>query len=241
MQSEQQTHVNSRAARLERLRTPAVRVAPSILSADFCRLGEQIDQVRSAGAELLHLDVMDGHFVPNISIGVPVVASVRQRTDMFLDVHVMISDPLNFAEPFAEAGADLITFHIETCTEPMRVVERLRALQVGVGVALNPGTPAEAVEPVLEAVDLVLAMTVWPGFGGQAFIEPVLEKVRLLRERLRPDQRLEVDGGIGAGTISAVAEAGADTFVAGSAVFGAPDPGAEVSRLTHLARAAYRG
>lgn len=240
MESKQQAHVERRRQRLEGLAAPGVRMAPSILSADFFRLGEQIRQVESAGAQVLHLDVMDGHFVPNLSIGVPVVESVRQHTDLLLDVHLMISDPLFYAEPFAKAGADIITFHIEATPEPMKVIDRLRELGVGVGVSLNPGTPGDALRPVLAALDMVLVMTVWPGFGGQKFIEPMLEKVSLLARYLKPHQRLEVDGGIHNQTIARVAKAGADVFVAGSAVFDAEDPAGEVKRLQQLAHEAGR-
>jgi ribulose-phosphate 3-epimerase len=240
MHSTNQSSSEARSRRLERLRKPGVRIAPSILSANFARLGEQIGQVEKAGAEVLHLDIMDGHFVPNLSIGVPVVQSVRKCTDLFLDVHLMITDPLFYAEPFAKAGADLITFHTEVTPEPMRVIERLRELGVGVAVSLNPGTSADAVLGILGEVDLVLVMTVWPGFGGQKFIEPMLEKIRTIADRLRPDQRLEVDGGIHSETIAQAARAGADTFVAGSAIFDAADAVAEVQRLQGLAEAAGR-
>jgi len=229
-----------RSARLQGLREPGSCIAPSILSADFTRLGEQIRQVEKAGARVLHMDVMDGHFVPNLSIGVPVVQSVRKCTDLLLDVHLMITDPLFYAEPFATAGADLITFHIEVTAEPMRVIDRLRQLGAGVGISLNPGTPASAVAAVLDKVDLVLVMTVWPGFGGQKFMEPTLDKIRAIAGQLRPDQRLEVDGGIQGQTIARVAQAGADTFVAGSAVFDAADPTAEVIRLQQLAESARK-
>lgn len=227
-----------RARRLEGLRGAGVRIAPSILSADFFRLGEQIRQVESAGAQVLHLDIMDGHFVPNLSIGVPVVESIRQHTDLLLDVHLMISDPLFYAEPFAKAGADLITFHIEATAEPMKVIGRLRELGVGVGVSLNPGTPAEALRPVFASLDMVLVMTVWPGFGGQKFIEPMLDRINVIARHLKPNQRLEVDGGIHDETIGRVAKAGADTFVAGSAVFDSADPAAEFVRLHRLAQEA---
>ena len=238
MHSTNQTSSSNRSQRLDVLRKPGVRIAPSVLSADFARLGEQIRQVEKAGVEILHLDIMDGHFVPNLSIGVPVVQSVRKCTDLFLDVHLMITDPLFYAEPFAKAGADLVTFHTEVAPEPMRIIQRLRELGVGAGVSLNPGTSAEALAGFLGEVDMVLVMTVWPGFGGQKFIEPMLEKIRAIADQLRPDQRLEVDGGIHEETIARVARAGADTFVAGSAVFDAADPAAEVLRLQALARAA---
>ncbi len=219
---------------------PGARMAPSILSADFARLGEQIRLVEKAGVHMLHMDVMDGHFVPNLSIGVPVVQSVRKCTDLLLDVHVMITDPLFYAEPFAAAGADLITFHIEVTPEPARVIDRLRELGSGVGISLNPGTPVSTITGVVDKVDMVLLMTVWPGFGGQKFIEPMLDKIRAIAGHLRPDQRLEVDGGIHEETIARTARAGADTFVAGSAVFDAADPTAEVIRLQHLAESARK-
>jgi ribulose-phosphate 3-epimerase len=239
MTSSTQTRTD-RSQRLQGLRTPAARMAPSILSADFTRLGEQIRQVEKAGVHVLHMDVMDGHFVPNLSIGVPVVESVRKCTDLLLDVHLMITDPLFYAEPFAAAGADLINFHIEVTPEPMRVIDRLRGLGAGVGITLNPGTPASAIAGVLDRVDMVLVMTVWPGFGGQKFIEPMLDKVREVAGQLRPDQRLEVDGGIHEETIARAARAGADTYVAGSAVFDVADPTAEVIRLRKLAESARK-
>ena len=217
------------------LAEPGIRMAPSVLSADFARLAEDVAKVEAGGCEVLHLDVMDGHFVPNISFGVPVIAKLRKASNLFFDTHLMISDPMKYAEPFAEAGADLLNFHIEATDEPMAVVERIRGLDRRVGVTLNPGTAAEAIEPVLEAVDLVLVMSVWPGFGGQAFIPDVLEKVRWLRSRLRSDQRLEIDGGIGRETVVAAVEAGVDTLVAGSAIFGQADPAAAMRELQALA------
>ena len=237
MDSSSQTSVN-RSRRLQALRSPGARIAPSILSADFTRLGEQIRMVEKTRAQVLHMDIMDGHFVPNLSIGVPVVQSVRKCTDLLLDVHVMITDPLFYAEPFARAGADLITFHIEVTADPMPVIDRLRELDLGVGVSVNPGTSADAIAGIIDKVDMVLVMTVWPGFGGQKFIEPMLDKIRRIAALLRPDQRLEVDGGIHAETIARAARAGADTFVAGSAVFDSADPTAEVIRLQELAESA---
>ena len=237
MHSANQTS-SDRSQRLQILRRPGMRIAPSVLSADFTRLGEQIHLVEKAHAQILHMDIMDGHFVPNLSIGVPVVQSVRTCTDLLLDVHVMITDPLFYAEPFAKVGADLVTFHIEVTPDPVPVINRLRELGVGVGVSVNPGTSADAIAAIIDKVDLVLVMTVWPGFGGQKFIEPMLEKIRSLAAKLRPDQRLEVDGGIHAETIGRAAVAGADTFVAGSAVFDSADPAAEVIRLQMLAESA---
>lgn len=220
------------------LQSSEIRIAPSLLSADFSRLEEQVALVERAGAEMLHLDVMDGHFVPNISFGVPVIASLRKRTNLFFDAHLMISDPMKYAEPFARAGCDLITFHIEVALQPWKVVEEIRKQGVRVGVSLNPTTPDSSIDAIIADVDLVLVMSVWPGFGGQKFIADVLPKVTELRHRLRPDQRLEIDGGVDATTIAAAAAAGADTFVAGTAVFGRPDPAGAMKELESLAKEA---
>ena len=211
-------------------------MAPSLLAADFARLADHVRQVEVAGAEILHLDVMDGHFVPNISFGVPVIEKLRPASGLFFDAHLMITDPLKYAEPFAKAGSDLLNFHIEVTDAPMKVVEHIRSLGVRVGVTLNPGTDASAIWPVIEAVDLVLVMSVWPGFGGQEFIPSALDKLRAIRPRLRPDQRLEVDGGIGPTTVPDAVAAGADTLVAGTAVFDQDDPGKAMRDLERLAR-----
>ncbi|MGE0479530.1 MAG: ribulose-phosphate 3-epimerase [Phycisphaerae bacterium] len=201
-----------------------MRIAPSVLAFDFARLAEQIGAVQAAGATLLHLDIMDGHFVPNLSFGVPVVASIDACTGLFLDTHLMIAEPARYAEPFVKAGADSLTFHIEVAPEPHRVIDTIRTLGARVGVALNPGTPAEAVFEILPRVDLVLVMTVWPGFGGQKFIDECVPKLAALASRLRPDQSLEVDGGVGLATVARCVRAGANTLVAGSALFETGDP-----------------
>ncbi|MGQ9651618.1 MAG: ribulose-phosphate 3-epimerase [Phycisphaerae bacterium] len=219
------------------LAQPHIRIAPSLLSADFARLKDEIQAIEAAGAEILHLDVMDGHFVPNISFGVPVIDKLRPISKLFFDTHLMISDPVKYAEPFAKAGSDLLTFHIEVAPEPMAVADHIRSFGARVGVTLNPDTPASALHPVVGAVDLVLVMSVWPGFGGQQFIKSSLDKLRELRKLLRIDQRLEIDGGIGPLTIKSVVQAGADTLVAGSAIFGQPDPPAAMKNLLRLAQA----
>ncbi len=224
------------------METPAVRMAPSLLAADFACLRDEVAEVEKAGAEILHLDVMDGHFVPNISFGVPVIKSLRKCSEMFFDAHLMIAEPKRYVEAFVKAGSDLITFHIEVTDEPREVADHIRNLGAKVGVSLNPTTPASAIDAVIDRVDLVLVMSVWPGFGGQKFIADVLPKVEELAGRLRPDQRLQIDGGIDVSTIEAAAAAGADTLVAGTAIFGRPDRGqamAELSRLAESARGSW--
>ena len=197
-------------------------LSPSILSADFSRLGEQIKEVETAGAQYLHIDVMDGLFVPSISYGMPVIASIRKCSNIFFDVHLMIERPERYLKEFAESGADLINFHLEATEDAEGVIEKIRALNRKVGITIKPGTPAEAVQPYLDKVDMVLVMTVEPGFGGQKLIPECLDKVAEIRRMvtkkgLRTD--IEVDGGINADNVELALRAGANVIVAGSAVF----------------------
>lgn len=197
---------------------PDLKIAPSILASDFSRLGEEISDAIEAGADLIHVDVMDGHFTPNITMGPPVVASIRSVSTVPLDVHLMINNPEDFVEDFANAGADIITFHIEASDHPLRLIEKIKDLGCKAGIVLNPGTSQDDIEFVVDAVDMVLVMTVNPGFGGQAFIPEMLEKIRLVRAMIG-DRDLEVDGGIDDRTAADVYEAGANVLVAGSYIF----------------------
>ena len=217
-----------------------IKISPSILSADFARLSADVDKV--SAAEMLHIDVMDGHFVPNISSGTPVVKSLRKASGMFFDVHLMISDPLKYVAPFVDGGADLITFHVESDSDPDAVIAAIREKGKIPAISVKPKTPAQAVYPYLDKVGMVLVMTVEPGFGGQSFMADMLPKIKALRQKageLSLDLDIQVDGGIDLNTAPLAAAAGANVLVAGSSVFGSGDPAAMVKKLREAARAAY--
>jgi len=210
------------------------KIAPSILSADFSRLGEEVRAVERAGADYIHIDVMDGHFVPNITIGPMIVKAVRKMTQLPLDVHLMISDPDRFLDEFAKCGADILTVHAEAVIHMHRTIQFIRSLGVRAAVSLNPATPLDVLEYVLEDLDMVLLMTVNPGFEGQKFIPSVLPKITRLREMTVArgcSLEIEVDGGIGPDSIARVSSAGADVFVAGSAIFYSEDYGKTIHQM----------
>jgi ribulose-phosphate 3-epimerase len=213
-----------------------IEVAPSVLSADFARLADEIGQITSAGVKIVHLDVMDGHFVPNITIGPPVIAKLRKVSDLVFDAHLMISEPAEYAERFVEAGADHVTFHIEATDDPAAIIDKLHELGRTAGICLNPDTPVEAIAQVALLCDMVLVMTVYPGFGGQKFMPEAAKKIAQVRQMVGPDIRIEVDGGIDPETTPIVVSYGADTLVAGNAVFGKSDRIAAINAIRQAAR-----
>ncbi|MFA7468406.1 MAG: ribulose-phosphate 3-epimerase [Desulfotomaculaceae bacterium] len=221
-----------------------VKIAPSILSADFSRLGEQVRLVEQAGAEFLHIDVMDGHFVPNITIGPLIIESLRPHSGLVFDVHLMIENPARYIVEFAAAGADIITVHAETCPHLHRTLQMIRQCGKKAGVAYNPATPPQGLEYVLPMLDMILVMTVNPGFGGQDFIPQMLPKIRQIGSLLdmeKSEVLLQVDGGVNSSNAASVVRAGARVLVAGSAVFGAADPTLAVKQLKEAAGVGITG
>ncbi len=213
-----------------------IEIAPSILDADFARLAEEIAAIESAGVSMVHLDVMDGHFVPNITIGPPVIAKLRKCSGLVFDSHLMISEPAKYAERFVEAGADHITFHIEAAERSDKLIDRLHGLGVTAGICLNPETEVEAIEAIAPLCDMVLVMTVRPGFGGQKFMPEAAKKIARIREIVGPDIRIEVDGGIDPQTTPTVVSYGADTLVVGKAIFSKSDRIAAIKAIRQAAR-----
>jgi ribulose-phosphate 3-epimerase len=223
-----------RQPRFVALRASVPLVVPSLLLCDFAHLADEVHRLEDAGVQALHLDVMDGHFVPNLTYGVPIVEAVRSVTALPIETHLMISEPARYLEQFVAAGADAVTFHVEAVDDPRPLLARLRSLGAAAGLALNPGTPVSAVSDCLDACDLVLVMSVQPGFGGQAFQSVALEKLEQLSGRVEPNVLLEVDGGVNADTIGRCATSGAQLHVVGSAIFDQPDYRQTVATLTRL-------
>ncbi len=228
----------ARTRHLEELRAASPVVLPSVLGCDFGNLADEVGRLEAAGVKAIHLDVMDGHFVPNLSFGLPLVEAIRRLTDLPLDVHLMISNPGDYLSRYVEAGADLLTIHTEVIDDARPLLEEIRSLGAGAGLALNPPTPVAAIETALPACDFVLVMSVMPGFGGQTFDEVALDKLRTIRAQVDDHVLLEVDGGVNDETIGACVEAGAGMLVVGSAITGQDDYRAEVAQLTQLAHAA---
>jgi ribulose-phosphate 3-epimerase len=208
-----------------------IEVVPSVLSADFARLADEIDVITSAGVRIVHLDIMDGHFVPNITIGPPVIAKLRKVSNLVFDAHLMISEPERYAERFIEAGADHITFHIEVAQDPTKLIDKLHKLGCSAGLCLNPETPVDSIREFAPLCEMVLVMTVHPGFGGQEFMPEAAKKIAQIRKIVGPDVRIEVDGGIDPETTPIVVSYGADTLVAGNAIFGQTDRIAAINAI----------
>ena len=211
-----------------------IKISPSILSADYASLKSEIEKVKNGGADMLHVDVMDGHFVPNISIGPPVIKSIRKATDMFLDCHLMISNPCDYVDSFVKSGADLIAFHVESNSNVEETIEKITSAGVLPALVVKPGTPAESVFPYLSKIAMVLVMTVEPGFGGQSFMEDMLPKIKEIREKadeVNPALMIQVDGGIVPETAKKCVDAGADVLVSGSYIFGASNIAGAIESL----------
>lgn len=224
-------------ARLGAIQEASPAVLPSLLLCDFGDMKTEMDRLEAAGARVLHLDVMDGHFVPNMTYGMPIVEGLRRHTELPLDVHLMISDPIQYAQPMIDAGADMLTFHVEAVRDPLETAQRIKELGVAVGVALNPETPIGTIAPCLPEVDLALVMSVEAGFGGQSFNPIALEKLQAIRADY-PDLLLEIDGGIDVNTIGPARAAGCDLFVVGSAIFKRDDYAVAISDLAAAIEAA---